>query len=180
VINGTTGRNTWVPGAASNQSYLVLRDATAAGDAIDELLCKPPSLSSAPALSAPRNSQQNFNVAAFGAIGDGRVTFDTAAVRAAAAALKHARGGRLPFPSLASKTRTAYLTGAFNLSSNCEFFIEANVTILGSPCGQDWPLIQPLQWYGGGSDDRNARPCRNGSLMHQALQEWQLDAPGPA
>ena len=38
------GSNFWVEGEReiSNQSYLVLGDAEAAGDAIDELLCSPP------------------------------------------------------------------------------------------------------------------------------------------
>lgn len=37
------GSNHWVPGAATNQSYLVLNDADVAGQAIDALLCQPPS-----------------------------------------------------------------------------------------------------------------------------------------
>ena len=36
------GSNHWVPGAATNQSYLVLDDADVAGKAIDALLCQPP------------------------------------------------------------------------------------------------------------------------------------------
>ena len=36
------GSNYWVDEEASNQVYLVLKDAEAAGNAIDELLCAPP------------------------------------------------------------------------------------------------------------------------------------------
>ena len=36
------GSNAWVAGPPSNQSYLVLEDATAAGAALDKLLCQPP------------------------------------------------------------------------------------------------------------------------------------------
>ena len=36
------GRNTWRRDRASNQSYLVLHDAKAAGDALDQLLCQGP------------------------------------------------------------------------------------------------------------------------------------------
>ncbi|KAK3273444.1 hypothetical protein CYMTET_18313 [Cymbomonas tetramitiformis] len=41
-VDGASGNNAWVPGAAANQTYLVLRNATAAGNAIDELLCQQP------------------------------------------------------------------------------------------------------------------------------------------
>ena len=36
------GSNYWVDEEASNQVYLVLKDAESAGNAIDELLCAPP------------------------------------------------------------------------------------------------------------------------------------------
>jgi hypothetical protein len=44
VVNSITGDNTWrlTPGRASNQSYVVLQNATAAGEALDDLLCQPP------------------------------------------------------------------------------------------------------------------------------------------
>eukprot|EP00947_MAST-08B_sp_MAST-8B-sp1_P003962 g3962.t1 len=45
VINPTTGANGWIPSGsprAGNQSYLVLHDAKAAGDALDQLLCQGP------------------------------------------------------------------------------------------------------------------------------------------
>ena len=45
VIDPLTGNNTWTLGPRTNQTFLVLPDkaaATAAGSAIDELLCRPP------------------------------------------------------------------------------------------------------------------------------------------
>lgn len=39
VVNASTGRNAWASGPPANQSYLALRDANSAGDAIDALLC---------------------------------------------------------------------------------------------------------------------------------------------
>jgi hypothetical protein len=42
VINPFTGGNVWVPGKATNQTYLILKDGAAAGDAIDTLLCQVP------------------------------------------------------------------------------------------------------------------------------------------
>merc|ERR1712156_318077 len=43
-VDSGTGNNQWVPGTATNQSFLVLTNAQAAGDAIDKLLCQPPKL----------------------------------------------------------------------------------------------------------------------------------------
>jgi hypothetical protein len=41
-VDPLTGNNEWVPGPKSNQTYLILQDAKAAGDAIDTLVCQPP------------------------------------------------------------------------------------------------------------------------------------------
>ena len=98
-----------------------------------------------------------FDVTKYGAKGDGK-TYDTKAVRAAAADLAEHGGGTLLFPP------GTYLTGAFNLSSNTLMFLEKNATVKGSDRGEDWPLIEPLKWYGGGSDQQSS-----GNLMHQAL-----------
>ena len=53
VIDAKTGDNTWKAGTASNQSYLVLRNATAASAALDELLCQPPAHPPAPTPAPP-------------------------------------------------------------------------------------------------------------------------------
>eukprot|EP00937_MAST-01D_sp_MAST-1D-sp2_P002065 g2065.t1 len=42
AIDAATGQNAWVAGPAANQSYVLLKDAQAAGDAIDNLLCQAP------------------------------------------------------------------------------------------------------------------------------------------
>lgn len=91
------------------------------------------------------------DVTQFGAVGDG-TTYDTDAVRAAAAAVNHNGGGTLLFPG-GTSSRT-YLTGPFNLSSNLIMVVEASATVLGSPYSDNWPLIEPLPWYGGGSDQQ--------------------------
>jgi len=41
-IDPITGNNKWIPGPRTNQTYLVLEDPEAAGDAIDALLCQGP------------------------------------------------------------------------------------------------------------------------------------------
>ena len=42
VVDGKSGNNEWVPGPAANQTYLLLKDAAKASDAIDTLVCQPP------------------------------------------------------------------------------------------------------------------------------------------
>merc|ERR1712194_786777 len=46
-VDSQTGDNTWIAGRAVNQTYLQLINATAAGDAIDDLLCQLPKHQSA-------------------------------------------------------------------------------------------------------------------------------------
>eukprot|EP00927_Polykrikos_kofoidii_P034763 TRINITY_DN29417_c0_g1_i1.p1 TRINITY_DN29417_c0_g1~~TRINITY_DN29417_c0_g1_i1.p1 ORF type:complete len:426 (-),score=49.19 TRINITY_DN29417_c0_g1_i1:89-1366(-) len=103
------------------------------------------------------------NVRDYGAVGDG-VTYDTDAVRAAAAALEAGGGGTILFPS------GTYLTGAFNISSDARVEITPNATLLGSTRGEDWPLVVARTVWpqmGHGSDCRpGSEECR---LMHQAL-----------
>ena len=73
------------------------------------------------------------DVRAYGATGDGS-TYDTLAVRAAAAAVTKAGRGTLLFPA------GRYLTGAFNISSNTHVEITPGATVLGSTRGADWPV----------------------------------------
>ena len=105
-----------------------------------------------------------FDVTRYGAVGDG-TTYDTAAVRKAAAAATAADGGTLLFPS--PKT---FLTGAFNVTSHTHVEIAAGATVLGSTRGEDWPLLDArVVWpqFGHGSDCKpGTESCR---LMHQAL-----------
>ena len=105
-----------------------------------------------------------FSVASFGASGSGR-RLDTAAVRAAAAAVARNGGGQLLFPGGGT-----YLTGSFNVSSNTQVVIEPSAVVLGSTYGDDWPLVDAAAvwpWFGHGSDcDPGTEACR---LMHQAL-----------
>ena len=100
----------------------------------------------------------------FGATGSG-LTFDTTAVRAAAEALARNGGGVLLFPRGGT-----YLTGAFNLSSHAQVLVEKSAVVLGSPRGEDWPLVDAAAvwpWFGHGSDcNPGTEACR---LMHQSL-----------
>ena len=89
----------------------------------------------ATARAPPAAAQQVFNVLEYGAKGDG-ATSDTAAIRAATAALQAAGGGTLLFPA-----RRRYLTGAFNLSSHTVLRLEANAVIHGSGNSSEYPLL---------------------------------------
>jgi polygalacturonase len=83
---------------------------------------------------------QVFDVTAYGAKADG-VTYDTAAVRKAAAALRANGGGELLFPP-----GKQVLTAPFNLSSNSVLTIAENATVLCSTRGEDYDLIDVLPW----------------------------------
>jgi polygalacturonase len=97
-------------------------------------------------LSAESNEGAVFSVRTFGAVGDGR-TVDSVAIRKAFATCAAAGGGTVLFPA-----HFRYLTGPFNISSDTTVVIEGNATILGNPDKEDWPIILPLPWMGGGSD----------------------------
>ena len=77
---------------------------------------------------------------AHGASGTGR-SYDTTAVRAAAAECGTAGGGTLLFAA-----GHIFLSGSFNVSSNTEVRVEG--TLLGSPNGTDRVLQDFLPWYG--------------------------------
>ena len=44
TIDAANGNNTWIVGPKTNQTFLILDDAEKAGAAIDELLCRAPTL----------------------------------------------------------------------------------------------------------------------------------------
>jgi inosine-uridine nucleoside N-ribohydrolase len=52
-VDPNTGNNEWVSGPKSNQTYLLLRDAQAAADAIDTLVCQKPKNPPAPVPTPP-------------------------------------------------------------------------------------------------------------------------------
>ncbi len=71
--------------------------------------------------------QKVYNIANYGAIGDGK-TNNAVALQKAIDAASNAGGGRVVVPSGAT-----YLTGPFNLKSNIEFEVQVNARVLASP-----------------------------------------------
>ncbi len=69
---------------------------------------------------------REFNIMAFGAVGDGR-QLDTKAIQAAIDECSRSGGGRLVFPA------GKYLTGTFYIKSKVELHLQKDATILGSP-----------------------------------------------
>ncbi len=71
--------------------------------------------------------QKIYNIADYGAIGDGK-TNNAVALQKAIDAASNAGGGRVVVPSGAT-----YMTGPFNLKSNIEFEVQVNARVLASP-----------------------------------------------
>ena len=89
----------------------------------------------------PRFPARDFNIAAFGAIGDG--TKDcTAAVREAIAACAAAGGGRVVVPA------GTFLTGAIHLKSRVNLHLSAGATLRFSRHPQDYLPVVFTRWEG--------------------------------
>lgn len=108
-------------------------------------------------LSAHTGRKNVYNVAQFGAVGDG-TTKDTAAVEKAIAAVKAAGAGTVYFPS-----GGRFLVAPFNLTSHCTVYIDAGASLIASPLPLDWPLIPALPSYGVA---KHGGQLRRTSLIH--------------
>ncbi|MCD0489275.1 right-handed parallel beta-helix repeat-containing protein [Pedobacter sp. MC2016-14] len=71
--------------------------------------------------------QKEFNIKAYGAIGDGK-TDNAQAIQKAIDAASNSGGGKVIVPAGA-----VFLTGPFNLKSNIEFNVEVNAKVLANP-----------------------------------------------
>ena len=104
-----------------------------------------------------RPRARTFNVMDFGARGNG-VDKDTAAVRAAIAAVAAAGSGVVLFPR-----GGRFLTAPFNLTSHCTLYVDAGATLLASRDKADWPEIPALPSYG---QAKKGGPARRMSFLH--------------
>ncbi|MBQ6108817.1 MAG: hypothetical protein IJK97_11460, partial [Thermoguttaceae bacterium] len=86
-------------------------------------------------VSAAENpAPAEFNVRAFGAVGDG-VTKDTLALQKAIDACTASGGGTVVVPP------GTYLTGSIFLKSNVDFYLMQGATLLGSPDKEDYNAV---------------------------------------
>lgn len=97
-----------------------------------------------------------FDVADFGAVGDG-VAVNTGAFERAVKAIETAGGGTLRVG------RGIWLTGPFNLTSHMTLFLAEGAAILGVTDERKWTLMPPLPSYGVGREHDGPR---YGSLIH--------------
>ncbi len=87
-----------------------------------------------PAIAKPRIPSRVFNIADYGAVGDGK-HLNTDAFRKAIEACSAAGGGRVLVPS------GTWLTGPIHLMSDVDFHLDAGATILFSRNFDDYPLV---------------------------------------
>ncbi|XP_041994975.1 probable polygalacturonase isoform X2 [Salvia splendens] len=109
-----------------------------------------------PARSIPRLRPLVFNLADFGAVGDG-ITVNTNAFERAVSEIRRRGGGQLNVEA------GRWLTAPFNLTSHMTLFLAQNAVILGIDDENHWLLMPPLPSYGFGRE--RAGP-RYGSLIH--------------
>ncbi|XP_042043613.1 probable polygalacturonase isoform X1 [Salvia splendens] len=109
-----------------------------------------------PSRSIPRLRPLVFNLADFGAVGDG-ITVNTKAFERAVSEIRRRGGGQLNVEA------GRWLTAPFNLTSHMTLFLAQNAVILGIDDENHWLLMPPLPSYGFGRE--RAGP-RYGSLIH--------------
>lgn len=90
-----------------------------------------------------------FNIADYGAVGDGN-TKNTASIEKAIEACAKAGGGTVWVPA------GRFLTGPIVLKSNITLHVEAGANILFSPDANDYPTVQS-RWYG--EEQHGFMPC---------------------
>ncbi|GMH16600.1 hypothetical protein Nepgr_018441 [Nepenthes gracilis] len=113
----------------------------------------------APVRPLPRLRPVAFNIADFGAVGDGATDNTVAFERAVSAVVKfRSKGGaQLNVPA------GYWLTAPFNLTSHMTLFLAQDAVILGIDDEKYWPLMPPLPSYGYGREHPGPR---YGSLIH--------------
>jgi polygalacturonase len=127
------------------------------------------------AKGAPPEGGGIFDVARFGAVGDGR-TLATQGIQRAIDACAHAGGGLVLVPP------GRFLTGALTLRSNIHFFLSAGATLLASERPEDYPPVMG-RWEGierkthasllGGVDLENVAITGQGVIEGQGLRWWE-------
>ena len=95
----------------------------------------------------PVSAQNTYNIAGYGAVGDG-ATVNTAAIQRAVDSCAAHGGGRVVVPA------GRFVTGSVRLYSNMEFCIEAGATLTGSPENKDYLRQKDFGFGGPGAGSR--------------------------
>lgn len=113
-------------------------------------------------IKAPKFRKKDYNVTAFGAVGDG-LTKNTEAIRKAIEQCNADGGGRVVIP------RGVFLTGAIYLKSNVNLHISEGATLLFSRDSSDYPMVF-TRWEG--------MECMNYSPFIYAYEEENIAITG--
>ncbi|MGH9582830.1 MAG: glycoside hydrolase family 28 protein [Bryobacteraceae bacterium] len=119
---------------------------------------------SMPRVQPPAFPHRTFDIAKFGAVGDGR-TKCTAAIRKAIAACSAAGGGRVVVP------KGSFLTGAIHLESNVDLHVTKGATLLFSRDPNDYLPVVFTRYEG--------VECMNYSPFIYAFEKQNIAVTGP-
>jgi polygalacturonase len=100
-----------------------------------------------PAFSRPRFHRRRFNIADFGAVGDG-TTKNTAAFARAVAAAKRAHGGQIFVPAGTWLTGPIQITSDDGSCDGIDLHVDAGAEILFSTAFADYLPVVPTRWEG--------------------------------
>lgn len=113
-----------------------------------------------PEIPLPSFPDKRFNIADYGASGDGK-TMNTEAIAKAISACTKAGGGTVVIPA------GIWLTGPIQLASNLNLHVEKGALVIFSPNRQDYPLIDT--WYEGRPEYRCMSPIFGENLENLAI-----------
>lgn len=123
-----------------------------------------------PDIPLPAFPDRKFNIADFGAVGDGK-TMNTESFAKAIFACAKANGGRVIIPA------GIWLTGPIRLASNINLHVEKGGLVIFSPNRSDYPLIDT--WYEGRPEYRCMAPIFGESVENIAITgEGAFDGAG--
>jgi polygalacturonase len=116
------------------------------------------------------DANTNFNVHAFGAVGDGR-HLDSPAINAAIEACSEAGGGTVTVPA------GTYLCGSIHLTNNLNLFLDSGAVILGAP--QDMNVYDETEpWQGMAYQDGGHTYFHNSLIWGENITNVCITGPG--
>jgi hypothetical protein len=118
----------------------------------------------------PGTDKTVFNVAQFGAVGDGK-TLDSPAINRAILSASQAGGGTVFIPA------GTYLSGSIRLTNNLHLYLDAGAVILGAP--QEMNAYDPTEpWEGMAYQDGGHTYFHNSLIWGENLTNISITGPG--